>query len=242
LKILGIETSSVLFSVCLCDDTRLVHEIMKDRELLPGARDAGIFQEAERLLIMLPGRRPDAVAVSIGPGMFTALRVGVSLAKGICHAHGVPLVSINTLDCIGADSTACGGILCAVINAYKGELYAAFYERDQRISDHLLTTPRELRALVRKQHARGRKQQKVCIGGPGINILKSSGIAFETPYSRLLPAGTFLPSAYKIACLAVDRINAGQFDAVESLEPYYLKKTDAERNAFPSGRTPRRRA
>jgi tRNA threonylcarbamoyladenosine biosynthesis protein TsaB len=240
LKILGIETSSALFSVCLCDDARLVQEIRKDRELQAGARDAGIFHEASLLLATLPGRRPDAVAVSIGPGMFTSLRVGVSLAKGICHAHGVPLVSINTLDCIGADSAACNGILCAVINAYRGELYAAFYDRGRRISDHVLTTPRELRTLVRKQHALGRKKRMICIGGPGVDILKTSGTPFDTPHSRLLPAGIFLPSAYKVAFLAVDRINAGQYDAVGSLEPYYLKKTDAERNAFLRARKFRR--
>jgi tRNA threonylcarbamoyladenosine biosynthesis protein TsaB len=165
----------------------------------------------------------------------------VSLAKGICHASAAPLVGINTLDCIGADSAACDGILCAVINAHKGELYAAFYDHGRRISDHLLTTPRELRTLIRKQHVQGRKKRGVCIGGPGVDILRTTGIAFETPYSRLLPTGTFLPSAYKVVILAVDRIKAGQLDSIGSLEPFYLKKTDAERNNCPRGQTFRRR-
>lgn len=228
MKIIGIETSSTLFSLCLCDDERLVLEIRKDREMVSGARDGGIFREAGHLLGMIPDRRPDAVAVSIGPGMFTSLRVGVSLAKGICQANGAPVVSVNTLDCIGADPAACEGILCAVINAHKGELYAAFYERGRRIGDHLLTTPRRLRALVRQ--ASGRKKRMVYVVGPGVDVVKSSGIVMETPHCRLLASGTFLPTASRVAALAMGRIKAGQFDRVASLEPYYLKKTDAERN------------
>ena len=218
MKILGIETSSPVFSLCLHEDGELQYEYRKRREY-EGNRDVMIFEEAKRLINSIGGKNLGAIAISIGPGMFTSLRVGLSLAKGIVMVNGTPLVAVNTLDCIGIQPSCVTSPVVAVINAFRGEIYAAFYEHGKRISDYLLEKPAELLKMI---------NEYALVIGPGVEILNESGLA----QSRLDINGDdyYNPSASKIVALALPRIKQEDFDDIEFLEPFYIKKTDAERN------------
>ncbi len=217
MKILGIETSSSVFSLCLNDDEQVLHEFKRQREF-EGHRDGGIFNEAKRLMDSLGDNRLDAIAISIGPGMFTSLRVGLSLAKGIAMSNGTPVVAVNTLDAIGVEPSKHFSPLVAVINAYRGEIYAAFYDNGNRKSEYLLMTPAD---LVRSINVR------TTVIGPGVHLLKETdldGKGFEIRMDE-----EYLPSASKVICVGLPRIRQCAFDDIEFLEPYYIKRTDAER-------------
>jgi len=222
LKILGLETSSTLFSVCLNNDARLICEIRKDRDAQHGPRDGDVFREVQGLLKQLHGEPLGAVVISIGPGMFTSLRVGLSLAKGIAFAQNVPIVGVNTLDIIGMSSLFFNKVLLAVINAFQGEIYAAFYKKGKPISDYMLTTPNKLQALSKKHRSAA---EGTLIAGPGVSALKN----IPAGSISYLQSDFFLPSAAKAVLLALPRIKKSNFDDPEFLEPFYLKKTDAER-------------
>jgi len=217
LKILGIETSSSTFSLCLNEDDCLLHEFSKQREL-NSHEDGAIFKEARRLIDKVGGKYIGAIAISIGPGMFTSLRVGLALAKGIAFVNRTPVVAVNTLDVIGVRPSCSAAVIVAVVNAYRGEVYAAFYSKGQRTSDYLLTTPYQLLEMVRDNSL---------IVGPGAHIFTEAvlgrgniGVSDDDRY---------LPRASKVVTLALPRIDQGSFDDIEFLEPYYIKKTDAER-------------
>jgi tRNA threonylcarbamoyladenosine biosynthesis protein TsaB len=220
LKILGIDTSSDLFSLCLLEDERVLYEITKDRTAVPGVRDARFFAEAQRVIQDLGSEKPDAVAVGIGPGMFTSLRVGLSLAKALVLAWRLPVVAVNTLDAIGRSLELEGSPVLAVINAYQGEIYAALYDHGRRRGGYLVASPR---LLAKKFPGR------LLVVGPGVAALKKSRRP-ASPRWTYIADDRFWPSARRVARLAEPRIRRGDFDDADRLEPYYIKRTDAERN------------
>lgn len=218
MKILGIETSSPIFSLCLNDGEETIREFSKRREI-DGYGDAEIFKEAKDILDSLGKECLGAIAVSIGPGMFTSLRVGLSLAKGIALVKKTPVVAVNTLDVIGLPASLPDVSIAAVVNAYRGEIYAAFYAGGERASDYLLLTPDSLLKMVK---------DGTTIVGPGVEVVAGagpiqSGVKLESREDHL-------PTARAVVSLAQPRIQNNDFDDIQFLEPYYIKKTDAERN------------
>jgi tRNA threonylcarbamoyladenosine biosynthesis protein TsaB len=218
LKILGIETSSPIFSLCLNDDDLVLLEFSRQREF-DGHKDAMIFNQARGLIDRIGGENIDAIAISIGPGMFTSLRVGLSLAKGISIVYGTPVVAINTLDAIGMMASYQRSPVLVVINAYRGEIYAAFYDTGERTSDHLLTTPAALVETV---------MNPTLVIGPGTDLLMDRGL--DQTNLDISRDEQYLPHASKVVNNALKRIKNNDFDDIEFLEPCYIKMTDAERN------------
>ena len=220
MKIIGIETSGSIFSLCRFEDRRLLYQVQKDRTLEPDRRDARWFNEVEKLLSDPILGQADIAAVDIGPGMFTSLRIGLGLAKALTLARGIPLVGVTSLDAMGAAAASCGRPVLAVINAYQGEIYAAWYEGGRRRGKYILTTPRTLTASLRK---------RTLVVGPGTEIMRE----FWRPRTCgwvLDDDPAWWPSASSVVRAAWPRIRRRSFDAPDYLEPFYVKRTDAERN------------
>lgn len=132
--ILGIETSTAVCSVAVSEDGVCVFE----KEAREGPNHAvllGVF--IDEALSFVDGRMLalDAVAVSCGPGSYTGLRIGVSMAKGICVGRGIPLIGIPTLEllCVPlllSDKLECDeALLCPMLDARRMEVYAGVYDR-----------------------------------------------------------------------------------------------------------------
>jgi tRNA threonylcarbamoyladenosine biosynthesis protein TsaB len=220
LKIFGIETSSPLFSLCITEDDHIVHMVKKSRLHDDTSRDGKFFQEAEHLLETSAAGPIDAIAVAIGPGMFTSLRIGLSLAKGLALARKIALVGVNTLDVIGSQFFFIDKPVCAVINAYHDEIYAALYRGGERITEYTLTTPQELEAML---------EQDTIIMGSGIDVIKKQGVSYRCGCTFVDDEANY-PDAAKVVRAARIRIQDCQYDDPDTLEPFYLKQTDAERN------------
>jgi len=201
----------------LNNDDKVVCEFSRKREF-EGHKDGLIFEEAKRLLASMKGEQIDAIAVSIGPGMFTSLRVGLSLAKGFSVVNGTPVVAVNTLDVIGVKHSCQVSPLVAVINAYRGEIYAAFYENGVRTGDYMLTTPAELASMIKV---------RTVVVGPGTDLLEAGEI--NRAKLDIARGEQYRPSASTVVAVAWPRIKKGDFDDITALEPCYIKKTDAER-------------
>jgi tRNA threonylcarbamoyladenosine biosynthesis protein TsaB len=99
------------------------------------------------------------VAVSGGPGSFTGLRIGLSVAKGLAYATGASLIAVPTLEALARTVAHLDGKICPVLDARKGELYAACFQAAggafRRLTDDLLLTPEELLALLRASNLPG---------------------------------------------------------------------------------------
>lgn len=171
------------------------------------------------LLQRVPSSTLSGLAVALGPGSFTGLRAGLSLAKGLVLALGIPLVGVPTLDVLAYSQRYQPLPICALLEAGRGRVCAAFYEKEgsdlRRVSDYLLTTVEELASHVSVPtlFCGEIDPQEVEILPKGSNHL----ILLASPASSLRRAGY-------LAELGWERLQRGGGDDPRSLEPLYLKR------------------
>ena len=163
----AIETSGAYGGIAILEDDRVVGEAAfssrktHSRRLLPLAKF--LFQDMGLQFSDL-----DLVAVSQGPGSFTGLRIGMSVAKGLAYGLSIPVVGVPSLDALAYAVTACpGDYICPLIDARKGEVYCALYEVEQdysqkRITDYLVLPPEDVAELV--------KGKRVWLLGSGADV------------------------------------------------------------------------
>lgn len=215
--LLHLETSTTVCSVCLSENGKIVYEVVDDKgqnhsELL-GVFVQKALQEAKKQHLQL-----DAVAVSSGPGSYTGLRIGVSMAKGLCYGFSIPLIAINSLKILAQGVVANhsiehDAILCPMIDARRMEVYTAFF--DARLNIQKPTWAEVLHAdTFETLH-----DKKVYIFGNGAE--KSIGIV-QHPNIQLLPHQT--PLASSMIVLAEEAFQQQQFEDMAYFEPFYLKE------------------
>ena len=131
--ILNIETSTSVCSVAISEDG-MVPFVEEDLKGPLHAVSLGVFVDEALSFIDSHAIPLDAVAVSCGPGSYTGLRIGVSMAKGICYGRNIPLIGIPTLEvlCVPVllyENLPEDALLCPMIDARRMEVYAAVYDR-----------------------------------------------------------------------------------------------------------------
>lgn len=223
--ILAIETATMCGSVALVSDCGLVGEYSlrnsrtHSKRLLSGIEwlmgEAGIGWADI-----------DGVAVSSGPGSFTGLRIGFSTAKGLVMAAGKPLLAVPTLDALAAQLGHSGQLICPLLDARKHEVYTAFFKAAgdgtcRRLSDYMAVSPEKLARSI---------TEPVILLGDGLG-----------PYGDLLaqelgdiavvaPPAMFFPRAAAVGMLAVPMWRGGMFAEPGSVEPLYVRASEAELN------------
>lgn len=167
-----------------------------------------------------------AVAVDVGPGLFTGLRVGVASGKAIAQALRVPMVGLSSLDLLAFSVRYTDRLIVPMIDARKGEVYTASYRQVpggiQRLSPYRLIGPGELAAEL----AAGNQW---CLA-VGDGALRYSGALSGERKVELGSAGHAYPSAAALVELAHPRAVREQFVHPSEIEPLYLRKADAEIN------------
>jgi tRNA threonylcarbamoyladenosine biosynthesis protein TsaB len=165
------------------------------------------------------------VAVDLGPGLFTGLRVGIAAAKALAHALRVPMIGVPSLDLLAFPVRYTSRLIVAVVDARRSELFYAFYRQVpgglQRVSDHQLGSPDD---LVGELLAAG---ECLLVGDGAIRYRE----AFDG-LSRVEVADQSLahPSASSLVQLAHAQALREEFVAPWELTPLYLRKPDAEIN------------
>ena len=154
-----------------------------------------------------------AVAVGKGPGSYTGLRIGVSAAKGICFAKDIPLISIETLDILANSNKVEEGIVVAMLDARRLEVFSAIY-------DHNLRKIRKTEAEIIESGSFSEflSKDKVYFVGDGAEKCKDI-IQHE---NAVFVDGKF-PSASEMAALSHIKLEHKEFEDVAYFEPYYLK-------------------
>lgn len=166
------------------------------------------------------------VAVDVGPGLFTGLRVGVATAKAVAFALRVPMIGVASLDLLAFPVRFSNRLIVAAIDARRGELYYAFYRQVpggvQRLGDHVLGTPDDLASELL---ATG---EEVLLVGDGAHRYVE---AFEgLAKVELVDVGNSHPSAASLVQLAHARALREDFERPDAIEPIYLRRPDAEIN------------
>ncbi len=226
--ILNIESSTTVCSVSLGQDG----VVLFSREVDEGyshAENLAVFVDEVLKAKGITTRELDAVSVSRGPGSYTGLRIGVSLAKGLCYGGEVPLLSIDTLQlmCLHplvqkqfAEGEA---VLCPMLDARRMEVYAAIY-------DSTLHIQREVAPVILEEDSfqEELKNGKVIFFGNGSDKFRE---LVNHPNANFV--AEVRPSALLMASLSEEAYQQSAFEDVAYFEPFYLK-------AF-QGTTPKKR-
>ena len=214
--ILNIETSTDVCSVAVSQDGALLFE-KTDLQGPNHAVSLGVFVDEALSFTDNHGIPFDAVAVSCGPGSYTGLRIGVSMAKGICYARNLPLIAVPTLELLavpvllGHEELPDDALLCPMLDARRMEVYAAVYDR-------ALRQVRGIQADVVDTYRPWLDEHPVYFFGNG------AAKCMETighPNARLREG--IVPLAKHMYPLAEKRIALGQYEDVAYFTPFYLK-------------------
>ena len=215
--ILHIDTSTDVCSVAVSEDSHVIFEQI-DRTGPNHAERLGTFVDAALSFTDNHAIPFDAVAVSGGPGSYTGLRIGVSMAKGICYARSLKLISVPTLEllCVPVllrELVEEGALLCPMIDARRMEVYAGLYDR-------ALRPVREVRADVvdADTYKEYLDRQPVYFFGNGAAKCME---AINHPNARLIegiePLGKYMYP------LAERKFLRGETEDVAYFVPFYLK-------------------
>lgn len=221
--ILHIETSTEACSVAVSEDGMTVF----NEEDLKGPSHAvqlGVFVDEALSFVDSRAMPVDAVAVSCGPGSYTGLRIGVSMAKGICYGRSVPLIALPTLQvmCVPVllyQDLPEDALLCPMIDARRMEVYAAVYDR-------ALNVKRETAADIVDEHSYLEFLDKgpVYFFGNGSTKCREK---ITHPNARFIEE--MRPLAKWMFPLAEKAFLKGDFKDVAYFEPFYLKEFVASR-------------
>lgn len=221
--ILNIETATQVCSVALSANGSILH-IRETSEKNSHSSTITVFIEEIMKITGLPFSALDAVAVSMGPGSYTGLRIGVSTAKGICYAIDKPLIAVGTLQSMAAgmlkklkdnnEHLPSGTLLCPMIDARRMEVYNGLFDTDLKLV-------RVIRAeiIIESSFAAELDQHQVWFFGDGAE--KCSPMLGNHPHARFMD--DFQLSAAYMVSLAEEKFNRLEFEDVVYFEPYYLK-------------------
>jgi tRNA threonylcarbamoyladenosine biosynthesis protein TsaB len=216
--ILGFDTSTPASSACVLRDDGEAFEVVPAPEELLGpprhARDL-LPRAAEAMERAGVGFADiEAIAVGVGPGTFTGLRIGVATARGIAHAHGLELRPVSSLATLAAGIDA--PLRLALIDARRGELFAALHDGDGERWPEFVAAPDQV-----AERARDAGINPVAAGDGSVRfrqILAAAGV-------RVAPDGS---QAHAVRALHVCRLAAAVRPVPpEAVLPNYLREPDA---------------
>jgi tRNA threonylcarbamoyladenosine biosynthesis protein TsaB len=167
-----------------------------------------------------------AVAVDLGPGMFTGLRVGIAAGKALAHARRLPMIGVTSLDLLAFPLRHCNRRIVCVIDAGRGEVFHASYRQSpggvQRLSDPEVATPDELASDLLATN------EELLLVGDG--ALRHREALEVVRHVELADPGTAHPQASSLVQLAHARALREDFVSPVELSPLYIRKPDAEIN------------
>jgi tRNA threonylcarbamoyladenosine biosynthesis protein TsaB len=165
----------------------------------------------------------DGLGVSLGPGSFTGLRIGMATAKGLAMASGKPLFGISTLDCLAA-SCVTRRLICAALDARKKEVYMALYRWQeggcQRLGKYRVVSPQACAAMI---------TEPVVMVGEGAALYHDVFAELLGDACQLAPAQLHQASAASLGLLAAQQYLHGTV-LEDTAGPIYVRRSDAELN------------
>jgi tRNA threonylcarbamoyladenosine biosynthesis protein TsaB len=231
MQLLALDTATPATTVALlCADEKL---LTRRHEPGPGERPGHVSELLPLALALMDEAgigfaQLDRIAVGVGPGTFTGLRIGVATARALAHAHGLPLVGVSTLQALAAGAAESVGdapAVLAVLDARRGEAFAAAWAGEEALLAPVALTPEALADAVATLPA----------GTPAVG---DGAVRFRTV---LEAAGAAVPpddsAAHRVEAAVLARLAAGmEQEASDAVLPAYLRLPDAEL-AFRARRT-----
>ncbi len=225
MKLLGIESSSLVASAAVVTDDQLTAEYTVNFKKTHSQTLLPMIDQIVRML-ELDLSTIDAIAVAGGPGSFTGLRIGSATAKGLGLAIKKPLIHVPTVDAMAYNLWGSDGLICPIMDARRSQVYTGLYHMRHGIE------------VVKPQCAMGMEELIQClwdIGEPviflGDGVAANRGIIEE----KMRVSYEFAPSSHNrqraatVAALGMEYYKKGITVEAAEFAPDYLRKSQAER-------------
>jgi tRNA threonylcarbamoyladenosine biosynthesis protein TsaB len=223
MKVLGLDTATSCGSVGLIDDGRIISEYLLDIPVTHSERILGavelVLREARCTIEDL-----DGWAISLGPGSFTGLRIGVSTVKGLAFATQKPVAGVSTLDVLASQTSPTPFLICPILDARKGEVYTAFYRYEEGISlkrqsAYQATGPE---GLVK------RIAEKTLFIGDGVKTYGDYLREALPSFAVFPPLSLNVPHGSVVARLGLELLRKGEILDLPTFAPLYVRPSEAE--------------
>jgi len=218
MNVLGIETATSICGVGVAGVDGFLADYRFLRE----------YSHAERLPVItqnmindigLTMDQLDGIAVSIGPGSFTGLRIGLGFAKGLAFGLKKPLIAVPTMDGLAWKMSDLAEWVCALLTARKGEAYQGIY--------HYSKTGWEMQGSIDVVTQEGigsnLTDEKIYFVGDCVGSYQDA-ISKQVKNGRFLPEMLSLPSGYSIAGKGREMLVSGNIENIDTLAPHYIKR------------------
>ena len=210
--IAAIETATRAASVAVCNEDKFT-EITQDSKLthsetlLPQFKEVLGMSNVSKEMI-------EAIAVSIGPGSFTGLRIGLAAAKALAYAWNVKIIGVSTLQALAYHFPY--STVMPMIDAQKNRAYVQVFDRLKQISEIEILS-------IDEAMAKAATLNEVVVCGDVCHKIKS------VPENvKIAPVNMRMPRAVNVALCGRDLLNAGKVDNVMNIEPMYIRRSEAE--------------
>lgn len=227
MPILAIDTSTIVSGAAIVDleKNKLVAEITMQLKLPQSEVLLGHVQDVLKIAHM-DKRDLTGIAISIGPGSFTGLRIGLATAKMLAYALNLPVVAVSSLKAMAYHYPVANVYVASVLDAQKSNAYFSLYEWN--VEQHKFDTLQDICVDNFEQIVRNCSAlDKPVIFVGDIAQKKADVIEQYTKVSLGLP-NLCMPRASNVAMLAKERFLKGDFDNIMDLEPVYIRRSEAE--------------
>lgn len=221
MKILAVDSSSVVATVAVVEDDKLLGEISVNHKLTHSEKLMPLMDQLLGMLELKPSDM-DLFAVANGPGSFTGLRIGISSIKGLSYATGKPAVGISTLEGLAQGVPFSQYLVCPLMDARNDQVFTALYECGQHPKEILAPVAMGIEEILEQ-----RKGKETLFLGDGALLHRKRIDAVLGEYAHFAPSHCSMARASCIGSAALNHLD--QTGDSQQLEAVYLRKSQAER-------------
>ncbi len=232
MKILAIDTSSQICTVCICEDTEVLIELNDDNEKTHSQKLMPMIQEAfEKVNLSLDNI--NLLACSQGPGSFTGVRIGISTAKAFSDAKNIPVIGVSSLEGLAYNLNS-NGLICSLIDAKNNNVYYGLFEFENNcLKNNIILSSDNISSTIEYIINLQTQYNSINFVGDGACLYKDLIISkLSNKFNNIL----FPENSKNFACSisiaksAYNRYKHGEFGYSNSLVPLYLRPSQAEQN------------
>ncbi len=219
MKILGIDASTQTAGVAIIEDEVLKSEIIINNDITHSQKLMVIIDQVFKNLDMTLDEI-DGIAVTIGPGSFTGVRIGMATALGLSRAKNIPIAGVSTLEALAMNNKGFSGIICPMQDARRDQIYTAFFEFE---NDELIRLTSDMAISIDEFIDRIEKYDKsILLAGPDADKFYNSIKDKSNKDVQLVAFNLGLPRPSSVAYVSRNR----EFGKI--IKPNYVRKSQAE--------------
>jgi tRNA threonylcarbamoyladenosine biosynthesis protein TsaB len=226
MKVLAVDTSAQIASVAVVDESGLIGEFTLNHGKTHSQMLIHMIAELLSKLEMSP-KDIDLFAVSIGPGSFTGLRIGVTSVKSMAYALDKPVIGVSTLDALAYGIRSKERIICPMMDARNNYVFTALYKWENRkqikLTEYMWVNVSDLIKQLKE------KNSKIIFNGDAANMHKDLLEAELGEACEFAPENLMLQMGSSVAYIALKKAAKGMKESCYDLVPFYLRKSQAER-------------